>query len=1026
MGSSSESSGSVGTLSDDCAEASTDEAGSFSEPVHRWLERPGSDKALEERQSGVGGALLPSVDAAETLRSRANPVHIAVQQRSDRKKWTVISGIPPKLCGRAVCFSRILQALKRAFKTNGTTRSDGQGGTILQLQGDCWKAARHFLLREGLADESRLHIRCLLGGEGLGGLGSLSQLDQLEASTVAPGGGNLQRPFRKPPGLGGGHDAASSASWATASGKRSGVPRREPPKEPPPRKPCSSPTMATRESSSSSSPLRLLELNAGSSPQPQCGHVLPGEPGSTAAPLAADVGFDWHTAALELEQMAKARGHRGFDARRCLTRLEELLVAAHAAVPAAGSSDAVLTILCRLICGVFDAATSAFKRMKLDSWKRAYSLLAQYVDLLEANPTTMLREQALPLMQLNDSAPEAYTVLYLNLLRLDEELKKALASLAREGVDAEEHAGFIAELPALLGLLDAGRSLLRRRCQGLDPDPLAEGSAESAAASAAVAGQSGCPSGRTAPIEADWHLAAAILDSAHCVDAGLLARLDEALAMMSRGERRFRLPQEPVAHWLRALCAAVCASGDITARTRATLQHVFHHAIHGRYQEALTLLGVSCVAEQATKLDMAVQVLCNRTIALIGLCAFRHGRFHDARHFLCGICARGKTAELLGDRLEIGDHGLQLQTALCHGQLSVQAIRVAHLVSELLLAAPAMASEEQQQRHTKMGVSGAVENPVAIRRLRQLLAKFERSDYRGPPENSVECVLAAARHLLHGEWEPCAALFKKALDGCWYPSSEVPELYTMVLLRTKLSALEVYLLSCCSVYACFELGQLCAMFELDERVTHATVSRLMAEERLPAVWDESSRLVCVLEPAPRLPLGGMSEQLAALAGQIAAQNERQLQKLDVSAASSSARGTTEKESRPRKKELPPPPPPVKEAQAEDEGAAKAEQAGGGAGSKVGRQSRFRKDLINLNKAVQRWLKRELTKEMSRAETISCVQQSPVVLHLQEVQGGAFCFDSFLAALLHRGQATIESRGEGVVKPCPGPVAAVAA
>merc|ERR1712183_1061641 len=61
----------------------------------------------------------------------------------------------------------------------------------------------------------------------------------------------------------------------------------------------------------------------------------------------------------------------------------------------------------------------------------------------------------------------------------------------------------------------------------------------------------------------------------------------------------------------------------------------------------------------------------------------------------------------------------------------------------------------------------------------------------------------------------------------------------------------------------------------------------------------------------------------------------------------------------------------------------------------GRQSRFRKDLINLNKAVVRWLKRVASGDMAHAEMIACICRSPVLKHLQDLHGATFCEDVFI-------------------------------
>mmetsp|Transcript_6956 Transcript_6956/g.21730 ORF Transcript_6956/g.21730 Transcript_6956/m.21730 type:complete len:115 (+) Transcript_6956:74-418(+) len=79
-------------------------------------------------------------------------VHIRMQQRNGRKSWTTIQGFPEQVrlpkSGRVlpVDFDKILRALKKTFKTNGTLIKDDEHGTIIQLQGDIRKEVAEFLI----------------------------------------------------------------------------------------------------------------------------------------------------------------------------------------------------------------------------------------------------------------------------------------------------------------------------------------------------------------------------------------------------------------------------------------------------------------------------------------------------------------------------------------------------------------------------------------------------------------------------------------------------------------------------------------------------------------------------------------------------------------------------------------------------------------------------------------------------------------------------------------------------------------
>ena len=73
---------------------------------------------------------------------------------------------------------------------------------------------------------------------------------------------------------------------------------------------------------------------------------------------------------------------------------------------------------------------------------------------------------------------------------------------------------------------------------------------------------------------------------------------------------------------LKELCGYVYDHGDDRCRTRALLCHVAHHALHGRFHAARDLLLMSHLQEVAHDADIETQILYNRAMVLLGLCAF--------------------------------------------------------------------------------------------------------------------------------------------------------------------------------------------------------------------------------------------------------------------------------------------------------------------------------------------------------------------------------------------------------------------
>jgi len=64
----------------------------------------------------------------------------------------------------------------------------------------------------------------------------------------------------------------------------------------------------------------------------------------------------------------------------------------------------------------------------------------------------------------------------------------------------------------------------------------------------------------------------------------------------------------------------------------------------------------------------------------------------------------------------------------------------------------------------------------------------------------------------------------------------------------------------------------------------------------------------------------------------------------------------------------------------------------------GHHSRFRKDLINLNKAVSKWIRKEKKGDMTKEQVIETIRESKVLRHLRDLHGALFKEDEFIGKL----------------------------
>lgn len=82
-------------------------------------------------------------------------------------------------------------------------------------------------------------------------------------------------------------------------------------------------------------------------------------------------------------------------------------------------------------------------------------------------------------------------------------------------------------------------------------------------------------------------------------------------------------------------------------RTQAILYNIYHLALHDKWFQARDLMLMSHLQESIHNADIGTQIIYNRTMVQLGLCAFRKGQMEDAHQALTDIQSGNRARELL-------------------------------------------------------------------------------------------------------------------------------------------------------------------------------------------------------------------------------------------------------------------------------------------------------------------------------------------------------------------------------------------
>jgi translation initiation factor 3 subunit C len=210
---------------------------------------------------------------------------------------------------------------------------------------------------------------------------------------------------------------------------------------------------------------------------------------------------------------------------------------------------------------------------------------------------------------------------------------------------------------------------------------------------------------------------------------------------------------------IRTLCIRLYQTQNSLLRTRAMLCHVFHHALSNEFHLARDLLLMSHLPETIHNADAATQILYNRAIVQLGLCAFRSGMIKEAQSTLLEIHATQRVKELLAQGIhqqrhqqvapeqEKADRQRQLPF---HMHINTELLEAAFLVSSMLVEIPLLASIENEELKRK-----SISKPF-----RRLLDFADRQVFNGPPETTRDHIMQASKALQDGDWEKCRDLIQ--------------------------------------------------------------------------------------------------------------------------------------------------------------------------------------------------------------------------------------------------------------------------
>merc|ERR1711865_1136004 len=186
-----------------------------------------------------------------------------------------------------------------------------------------------------------------------------------------------------------------------------------------------------------------------------------------------------------------------------------------------------------------------------------------------------------------------------------------------------------------------------------------------------------------------------------------------------------------------------------------------------------------------------------------------------------------------------------------------------HLICAMLLEVPNMAETPLDMSKKKL----------ISKSFRRTMDHMERQLFNGPPENTRDTVMTAAKALMRGDWRRCWQLIEPLKIWKLCPNKE--EVLGKLHHKIQEEALRTFLFTYSPHYASLSLDELCKTFELKRNIVHSIMSKMMINEELHASWDQPTNCIVMNQVEPSR-LQSLALQFADKANTFVENNEKLL------------------------------------------------------------------------------------------------------------------------------------------------------
>mmetsp|Transcript_7247 Transcript_7247/g.13504 ORF Transcript_7247/g.13504 Transcript_7247/m.13504 type:complete len:707 (-) Transcript_7247:173-2293(-) len=517
----------------------------------------------------------------------------------------------------------------------------------------------------------------------------------------------------------------------------------------------------------------------------------------------------------KLRDIEEKRGRRGIDKKAYIEDLKLLLTKAK-------KEATRLKIMTLLATALFDISLNTGRSMPVPLWKECSKMVESIVDTLTSNRELQLTE--------DEEVDENYEE-----LELEDEMKEKEAADKKNGQDEKSRPEIVYIRGNLFSFISRLSAQLTQSLQEVDEHDVSyvQRLTDEPVLVALVEKVSKY---YEAIEKKDFLVKVQLINLSHIYytykkDLDVFKdSKEEASGYLMTAKPLFT----PVKSTVYDLVISLLHAEGARSKTIALLSHVYHKSIHNRFMEARNLLLMSHLQDVIHNADIESRILYNRTLAQLGLCAFRNGHYGASLDCLSELymypnrikelLAQGVTSTRYHERNLEKEKLERMREYPYHMHMNLDMLEAVNLISAMFAEVPNLCKHGKRK--------------VISRSFRKYYDHHKKQAFTGPPESTRHLVMSASDKLAQGDWEQCFKFICSLRMWALMPHAEAVK--EKLKKQIQASALQIYLLVYGPQYCSIDVKQLCTMFDMTSRRVHTIVSRMMLRHDLLGAWDQPS------------------------------------------------------------------------------------------------------------------------------------------------------------------------------------------